>query len=470
MINNNGECNLKQFYKIENEIYYEHYGNWSIKSGIVDERKTHVISRRRANLYGKLITASYVHLNKSSRHHLTDYVDKHVDSIMKVNYLIVNTILDTMNVSKQEMFQMTWGYYNVRTKKWSGMVGDMVHNGADIGGTPLFIQPDRLPYIHYTSFYTPTSGGFVFRAPQLSAVQNIYTLPFKPLVWLSCLICVLLSTILLHLTSQSEREKSANASHHKRITDSALSSVAVVCQMDASFRSTVTSSRIIMFFIFLTFSFLYAAYTANIVSLLQSPSKSINTMEDLYNSKLELGVHEVPYMRHYLPNIDVPFYKTIYEEKLLKPFEGRSDHFMSADEGVSRVRSGLFAFIMEASPMYKLIEDTYYEHEKCGLVSIEYLKFTHPYLAIAKDSPYKEILRVKIVKTLEVGINKRILSRFYTKKPVCVNRLNFQSIGIDDALPAMMLLPYGMAFALIILALEKMFALKRFKNKICLKF
>lgn len=70
---------------------------------------------------------------------------------------------------------------------------------------------------------------------------------------------------------------------------------------------------------------------------------------------------------------------------------------------------------------------------------------------------------------MEVGIYKRIISRFYTKKPVCVNRLNFQSIGIDDALPAMMLLPYGMVFAFIILALERIFALKRFENKICLK-
>jgi len=70
---------------------------------------------------------------------------------------------------------------------------------------------------------------------------------------------------------------------------------------------------------------------------------------------------------------------------------------------------------------------------------------------------------------LEVGIHKRILSRFYTKKPVCVNHVNFQSIGIDDALPALMLLPYGMAFALIILVLERIFFLKRFDNKICLK-
>lgn len=135
--NASGSYILKQFYKIEensDEIYYEHYGMWSIQSGIVDERKSTVISRRRANLHGKLITTSYVHLNRSSRAHLMDFVDKHVDSILKVNYMMVNTILDVLNVTRKEFFQMTWGYYNARTKKWSGMVGDIVHNNADIGG------------------------------------------------------------------------------------------------------------------------------------------------------------------------------------------------------------------------------------------------------------------------------------------------------------------------------------------------
>lgn len=129
---------LKQFYKIEqnsDEIYYEHYGMWSLQSGIVDERKSTIISRRRANLHGKLITTSYVHLNRSSRAHLMDFVDSNVDSILKVNYMMVNTVLDVLNVTRKELFQMTWGYYNGRTKKWSGMMGDLVHNGADIGGT-----------------------------------------------------------------------------------------------------------------------------------------------------------------------------------------------------------------------------------------------------------------------------------------------------------------------------------------------
>ena len=143
------------------------------------------------------------------------------------------------------------------------------------------------------------------------------------MVWFSCLILVILSTILLHLTisSGSDENRSIN---HRRITDSVLSMVACVCQMDSSVRSSVTSSRIIMvsyseffvfsrlhlffhshddnfgtsqFFIFLIFSFLYSCYTANIVSLLQSPSHNIKSLEQLYSSKLKMGIHETPYMR-----------------------------------------------------------------------------------------------------------------------------------------------------------------------------
>jgi hypothetical protein len=128
---------LNQFYKMETnamEIHYEKYGSWSSEKGIIDERETKIISRRRGNLRGKLITSSYVHLDKKSQNHLTDYVDKNVDSIMKLNYLVINDVMNKINATKRDFFQMTWGYFNERTKKWSGMVGDMVHKGAEIGG------------------------------------------------------------------------------------------------------------------------------------------------------------------------------------------------------------------------------------------------------------------------------------------------------------------------------------------------
>ncbi|CRL01901.1 CLUMA_CG015435, isoform A, partial [Clunio marinus] len=383
---------LKQFYKIDeesNEIYFENYGSWDSKSGIVDERSTKIISRRRENLHGKLITSSYVALNKSSRNHLADFVDKSVDSILKYNYIMVNSVLDKLNVTKKELFQDTWGYYNVKTKNWSGMIGDIVYNGADIGGTGLLIVADRIPYVDYTPLNTPTWEKFIFRAPQLSSVSNIYTLPFRSNVWFSCLILVLISTILLYLTSHTDKSDVNN--ENKRFTDSFLSTIAAICQMDPSLSSSVTSSRIIMFFIFLAFSLLYAAYTANIVSLLQSPSKSIRTLEDLYNSKIELGFEGTPYNRYFFENADGPLEKKVYK-KMAPP--GEKDHSLKIHEGVARLRKGLYAFVAEANGIYSIMEETFYEHEKCELVNIEYVKFSEPFIAIKKKSAYKEIFKV----------------------------------------------------------------------------
>lgn len=67
---------------------------------------------------------------------------------------------------------------------------------------------------------------------------------------------------------------------------------------------------------------------------------------------------------------------------------------MTAIEGVAKMRQGLFAFIMELSTMYKLIEDTFYEHEKCGLINVDYLKMADPYLGIILNF-YKTLKNLK---------------------------------------------------------------------------
>jgi hypothetical protein len=50
---------------------------------------------------------------------------------------------------------------------------------------------------------------------------------------------------------------------------------------------------------------------------------------------------------------------------------------------------------MEESPAYKIMEDTFLEHEKCDLMKVEAIKAPHPFLSMQKRSPYKEILKVK---------------------------------------------------------------------------
>jgi len=59
-------------------------------------------------------------------------------------------------------------------------------------------------------------------------------------------------------------------------------------------------SRIITLMLLLASLSLYAAYTANIVTLLQSTTDSIKTLSDLLYSPLTLGAQDLAYNRYYL--------------------------------------------------------------------------------------------------------------------------------------------------------------------------
>lgn len=52
---------------------------------------------------------------------------------------------------------------------------------------------------------------------------------------------------------------------------------------------------------------------------------------------------------------------------------------------------------MERGAGYKVVSETFYEDEKCGLMEIDFLKFNDPWMPVQKRSPYKEIFKVKLV-------------------------------------------------------------------------
>jgi len=39
-----------------------------------------------------------------------------------------------VNATKVYTFTNTWGYKNNKSNEWNGMIGDLFHNNADIGG------------------------------------------------------------------------------------------------------------------------------------------------------------------------------------------------------------------------------------------------------------------------------------------------------------------------------------------------
>lgn len=61
---------------------------------------------------------------------------KHVDSLTKPNFLLVNILIEYVNGTKDFTFFKTWGYKN-KTEKWyDGMIGEMQKDRIELSGKP----------------------------------------------------------------------------------------------------------------------------------------------------------------------------------------------------------------------------------------------------------------------------------------------------------------------------------------------
>lgn len=143
---------------------------------------------------------------------------------------------------------------------------------------------------------------------------------------------------------------------------------------------------------FTALMFLFTSFTANIVALLQSTANVFETISDLQNPTIELGVHDTPFNRISFAAQTEPIRKQLYETRILS-----ADAFMNLTHGISRMRQGMFAFHVATELGYDEVERTFLENEKCALVEINYLGDVDTWTVIQKHSPYKEILKVRYV-------------------------------------------------------------------------
>lgn len=83
------------------------------------------------------------------------------------------------------------------TGQWTGMIGQVLRNEADICATGLFFTTERISRVEYIARTSTASSSFIFLSPKLSYTNNLYVLPFDPLLWLCLLILVLVLTLCL---------------------------------------------------------------------------------------------------------------------------------------------------------------------------------------------------------------------------------------------------------------------------------
>nr|CAD7261274.1 unnamed protein product [Timema shepardi] len=238
---------------------------------------------------------------------------------------------------------------------------------------------------------------------------------------------------------------------------STLQSFAVVLLCDIVFTGHYItpksfSLRTTSFVFSLTTLFLYTAYSANIVALLQTPYTSIRGLRDLVESPLAVGIQDVEYNHVYLTESLDPVIMNLVNNKLS---DKKVKQYYSPEKGIERVQHGMFAFQVDKALAYKLISDTFTERDKCGLMEVELFPLPLMSLATVRGSPYKEFIAQRVRWFREVGILDRIWKLWVSQRPVCEDKLKeFVSVGRMELYPAMQVFRIGAGVSVAVLMAE----------------
>lgn len=162
----------------------------------------------------------------------------------KDNFILLHAMMDAINVTHKYKFVETWGYIDPETKKINGMLGDLLSGESVIGGTSLFLVEYRVPLFDYISMLTPSDAQFIFRAPPLSYVANIYYLPFEGTVWLCSGGLVVIACVAIYVAYRRSVQNDADESEKVRGTDIVLLGVGAIAQMGSQLEAKFLSAKI----------------------------------------------------------------------------------------------------------------------------------------------------------------------------------------------------------------------------------
>ncbi|XP_063385688.1 glutamate receptor ionotropic, kainate 2-like [Cydia fagiglandana] len=415
---------------------------------LTDTRPHRELFRRRRDLMGVPLTiTNTIQESNSSIYHLLqeDSLELQLDLISKNSYTLAKVAFLSLNATPVATFTNSFGY--LQDGQWNGVIRELLEYNADIG-TNVGMTTSRLQQV---MFLDPLDNGrarFIFRQPALSLTANIFSLPFSPGVWMATGISSFVAGVAYYLSTKLIKTRAEQGT----VRDAYLLTMSALSQQGCEVQPRHVSARIVLWVVFTSMMALFAAYGANIVVLLQAPSTSVNSLATLAKSKLALGAADVNY-NHFLfrassDPVRNDIARRVNSDKGPKAFYGLT-------EGVEKIRKSLFAFHSVVEPVYRQIDKTFQEKEKCDLMELDYIGYAAFHVPGSKKSPYLELLRVTFKRLREVGIKSAVNFRYEARRPSCKESVAmFSSVGITEMRPVLIFMAYGVALSVAVTAAE----------------
>ncbi|XP_060802907.1 uncharacterized protein LOC106141871 [Amyelois transitella] len=384
------------------------------------------------------------------------------------------TILKTSGMILKEVAELHNFRFNYTVMdRW---IGDYtVNDSKTVASTSLYYKlQDVTPVLRFENAFvlskvdlvhpplTSIETRYYYRIPTYGPgkFENQFLRPLSSGAWLCVVLISVMCGCLLLLTAKLERRQAAGQYAF-------FSVLASICQQffednnESGTGNASSARKLIVIVTGASCLLVYNYYTSSVVSwLLSGPPPSINTLEELLDSPLELIFEDVGYARSWLKSPSYFFNRRnekienlLRQKKVLN--KRNIDVLTNLERGIAMVKAGGYAFHTEVDSANRLISQKFTQTELCELGSIDSMKKSLLYVTVQKNSPFKEFLNWSLKRFNERGIVSVVQRRTRSSQVECEGS-SPRALTLGGAAPAFILLVAGYVLALAIMMVERM--------------
>lgn len=298
-------------------------------------------------------------------------------------------------------------------------------NQIEISITPFRFTSDRFELFDFMVVTWVTTPTIVFRHPQ-NGIRNIFLQPLSQWVWLSIALVTILVAVCITVSIRLQHQREVFMTFNRAL----MMTIGILSQQGFIENLKKNSTRVILYISILFSLIIYQYYSSFIVSsLLTDAPKTINTLRQLIDSDLKVGIEDITYNWDFFETTTDKLALELYRKKV-----ARNQNKFDVDKGLVEMKKGGFAFHVDTSYAYRLIQESFTEEEICELNEILLFPIRPLSNLLVKDSPLRKFFVVGLQRLIETGILDYQNMRWSGSKPKCVkSNQKIMSVNIGQA-------------------------------------
>lgn len=387
------------------------------------------------------------------------YMKKDADSALPTYHGFLKDLLDQLSVDLQFEYKLQveeelhHGSLDHESGNWSGIIGKLVDQEADLGLDDLTVTSERSRVVDFSPPYETSKLTILLqkRASEEAgmSVKSFFE-PFSVQVWMSIGIAYILTSLLVFVVarvSPYERHSHTKSSGHCDDNALGLSNAFWFTLSGFFLRSTSISPKSLSTRLLTAFWWLFCLvmlfiYIISLRTLIfpSDSSKSEMTIEQVLrnNNNLELAVFPKGSTHLLLTTSKDPVHQAIWAKVNM----AKSRHLQSLQDVVDLVANDRhFGFVIESVQAEGLMRD------RCDLMTVGDLGSRHYALAFPKGSRHRDQISRQILKYNEEGLLYKLKRKWFNHTQDCALKANQ---GEDN--PIVRALPYHGPFLLLLCA------------------